>query len=369
MTSPKRVIEVFDSLEISGGVQAVVMNVIRNADHQRVTIDVAVYQNPESNSYAAEVIENGGNVYSVRNLSSCGPTSFYRQFYTLFKKGGYDAVHAHNLHHNGLILLAAKRAGVPMRISHAHQSYDDRNASFSRRSVAKGLCKINNKVATRRVACSDLAGRFLYGKKSFEFLPNAVDFNRFSIEESKEELRLRYGIPLDANVLLHIGRFSLEKNQLFLVDVMKKLDDGNCKLFMVGDGSLFDEFVRNVNDAALQSKIECLGIRSDVPELLKLADWLLLPSLNEGLPVVVVEAQAVGCPSIVSDLVTKQVDLGLGLVEFATIETPEIWADRVRMGSLQRHFNPEEVKAKMVAMKYEITANLDAWYELYGCGE
>ena len=90
---------------------------------------------------------------------------FYKQFQEIFRREHYDAVHAHNIHHNGLILLAAQNAGIPIRISHSHQAFDERNESFVRKLFADGLKKLNNKVATRKVACSDLAAEFLYGKK------------------------------------------------------------------------------------------------------------------------------------------------------------------------------------------------------------
>ena len=82
---------------------------------------------------AQEIIQGGGNVIPVSNLSACGFLKFYQQFYDLLKQGDYDVVHAHNIHHNGLILLAAKNAGVPIRISHSHQAFDERNTSFLRR--------------------------------------------------------------------------------------------------------------------------------------------------------------------------------------------------------------------------------------------
>ena len=361
-----KVLEAFDSLEISGGVQAVVMNIFRAMDHEKVHMDFAVYENPKENSYDQEIIHRGGKVIPVSNLSACGFGKFYQQFYNLLKQGNYDIVHAHNIHHNGLILLAAKNADVPIRISHSHQAFDERNTTFLRRMMVACLKIINNRVATRRVACSDLAGKFLYGKRPFEFLPNAVNLERFDIQESKDELREKFGIPKEEKVLVHIGRFSLQKNQFFMIDIMNELRSENCILYMVGDGSLFDEFNNKVKEKQLEEKIKCLGLRNDVPRLLKMADCMLLPSIYEGLPMVAVEAQAIGCFSFLSDVITRQADLGLGLLEYLSIKNASLWAEKIKDFAAGKPIPPSEIKQKMVERKFDVQANLSAWYQLYG---
>lgn len=361
-----RVLEVFDSLEISGGVQAVVMNIFRAIDHEKVHMDFAVYENPKENSYDQEIIHRGGKVIPVSNLSACGLGKFYQQFYDLLKKGGYNAVHAHNMHHNGLILFAAKNAGVPIRISHSHQSFDERNNSFLRKMMVACLKAINNRVATRRIACSDLAGKFLYGRRLFDFLPNAVNLERFDIQESKEELRKKFGIPKGQKVLIHIGRFCFPKNQFFMIDIMNELRNENCILYMVGDGPLINEFNNKVKENHLEEKIKCIGLRNDVPRLLKMTDCMLLPSIHEGLPMVAVEAQAVSCFSYLSDVITRQADLGLGLVEYLSIKNASVWAEKIRDFVARKLIPSSEIKQKMEEMKFDVQANLSAWYQLYG---
>ena len=362
-----KVLEVFDSLEISGGVQAVVMNVFRVIDHDIVQMDFAVYQNPKENSYHDEIEQHGGKVIPVNNPGSCGLIGFYRQFCNIFENEHYDAVHAHNIHHNGLILLAAKKAGIPIRISHSHQACDERNTSLPRRLIASILKLINNRVATRRVACSDFAGKFLYGKKSFEFLPNAINLDKFNIEESKETLRKNYNLPREKIILIHVGHFYYPKNQFFLIDIMKNLKDFNCILLMAGNGPLFDEFNIKVKESNLEDKIICLGLRNDIPQLLLLSDCMLLPSIYEGLPVVAIEAQAEGCYCLISDSVTKQSDLGLGLVEFLPINNSEMWASLIRKHDYKSVVTSRKmVQEKMKELKFDANSNLLSWYELYG---
>lgn len=364
-----KVLEVFDSLEISGGVQGVVMNIYRKMDKKNITVDFAVYDAPAQNSYQSEIEVTGGKVIPVKNLSDAGPIGFYQQFKVLFENNHFDAVHAHNIHHNGLILLAAKNAGVPIRISHSHQAFDERNDSFARKLFSNSLKWLNNHVATRKVACSDLAAEFLYGKnRPYEFLPNAIDVGRFDIPQSKYELRHQYGYSDDTQrILLHIGRFSPQKNQFFLIKIMEKLKNENCVLLIAGEGPLKNEFLNEVKNAKLEDQIKYIGLREDIPQLLKMSDCMLLPSIYEGLPVVAVEAQAAGCCSLLSDVVTRQADLKVGLVEYLSINDATLWADAIRKFNTKEHtFDLSMVHHKMREMKFDTKTNLEAWYELYG---
>lgn len=366
----KRVLEVFCSLEKSGGVQAVVMNIFRAIDRDKVVMDFAVYQNPEENSYYDEIISCGSEVVMLDNPSSCGLLRFYQECCELFARKHYDAVHAHNIHHNGLILLAAKRAGIPIRISHSHQAYDERNVSLPRRVMVKALCALNNRVATRRIACSDLAGKFLYGNRAFEFLPNAIDMERFNVIESKTELREKYNLDKTKKIVIHVGHFYTPKNQFFLIEIMKCLRSNNCLLLMAGDGPLYESFKQRIREEGLEESILCLGQRSDVAELLKLSDCMLLPSIYEGLPVVAVEAQAVGCHCLLSDVVTRQADLGLGLVNYLPIDDPTPWAETIINYDMREDCPDKEmIKQRMEELRFDAQINLDSWYELYGVKE
>lgn len=364
----KRVLQAFCSLEISGGVQSVVMNTFRQIDRTKVQFDFAVYQDPKENSYRDEITENGGQVFKVHNPGEIGLIGFYKEFYKLLSSHKYDAVHAHNIHHNGLILLAAMNAGVPIRISHCHQSFDERNTSFPRKALVKALEIVNNYAATRRVACSDLAGQYLYGKRKFQFLPNAIDISRYTGLNDKTTLRKQYGISEDTRVLIHIGRYCVQKNQFFLIDIMKSIKEENQDylLLMIGDGALKESFMDAVKENGLDDKIKCLGIRKDVPELLKLSDIMLLPSIYEGLPVVAVEAQAAGCYSILSDEITRQSDLKLGLVDFEKIDDPIRWKNRIINFKEKSAADNTILLKSMKRQRFDTETNLNAWYKLYG---
>lgn len=365
-----KVLQVFDSLEISGGVQSVIMNMLRSIDREKVQIDFAVYDAPPIDTYEQEVKKLGVRIFKVKNISEAGVFGFYKQFFELFKENHYDAVHAHNLLHNGIILLAAKKNGIKNRISHSHQSFDDRNNKFPRNFIAFFFKKLGLLTATKLVACSDLAAKFLFGKnKDYVFLPNALEIEKFDIEKSESEIRKSFGInDISTHILTNIGRFTFQKNQFFLLKIMDKLRTENCILLMAGQGELREEFFETVKKENLQDKIKYLGLIENIPELLKVSDCLLLPSTYEGLPVVGVEAQAAGCFSIISNTITKQADLGLGLVEYLPIADPEPWVEKIKniISNPKKTVSYEDVKQQLKRCKFENQSNIDTWKELYG---
>lgn len=360
-----RVLQVFDSIEISGGVQAVIMNAYRKIDRTKIQFDFACYHDAE-NSYQPEIEALGGRVIKIKCLSEAGFVGFYTQFLKLFDENHYDAVHAHNIHHNGLILLAAKRKGIANRISHAHQAYDEYNAKSYRRLIALVLMKLNLQVATQFVACSDKAAEFLYGKNHpYIFLPNAIDLSVYEKLPSKEELRRQYGIAQDAKILIHIGRMAPPKNQLFLVEIMKELKDTPWKLLIAGDGYLREQLEGAILTNKVSDKIELLGLRTDCPALLMMADIMLLPSIYEGLPVTGVEAQAAGCYSILSDVITRQTDIGLGLVKFLPIDDPAQWAKAIERCMLTSEKDAFERLNAINAQSFGSSENIKLWEQLY----
>ena len=365
-----KVLEVFDSLEISGGVQMVIMNVLRNIDRGKVQIDFAVYDLPETDSYKQEAESLGVNIYKIDNVSSKGVLSFYRQMRKFFKSHNYDIVHAHNLFHNGIILRAAKKSGVKKRISHSHQSFDDRNYKFPRNLFTVFFKILNNIEATERVACSDLAANFLFGKgKDYVFIPNSVDTRKFLIDKTPEEIRNSFGITdKGIRILTHVGRFTELKNQPLLIKIMNELRDENCVLLVAGQGELREQFLESVKQEKLENKIIYLGLIRNVPELLKISDCLLVPSIFEGLPVVGVEAQAAGCRALISNHLTKQVDLGLGLVDYLDINNLTDWTTRIKeiLAEPKIEIPSETILEHLREHCFENNSNLMIWNKLYG---
>lgn len=367
--TPVRVVHCLDSLEITGGVQTMIMNVYRNIDKSRVQFDFAAYDVPEQNSYVHEIESSGGRVFKVDNLSTAKPLRFYMQYKRLFGNERFCAVHAHNIQHNGIILMAAKHCGISNRISHSHQCFDDRANGFAKKIFNSILMKMNLHYATERVACSDVAAKFLYGDNSYIFLPNAVEYQRFMYYDVEKStvLRSELGIRKGENVLMHIGRFAPQKNHFFFIDVLKNLPENfKYKMLFVGDGELREEFSRAIADNGLDDRCMLLGVRSDVPELLAITDLFLLPSTSEGLPVCIIEAQESGVMSIISDTITHQTDLNLGLVEFLPITDGKRWSERIVESCNRKHSATHEQRLEAIKTHgFDMNSCTEEFYRLY----
>ena len=364
----KYVLHFLDSLEISGGVQAVVMNTYRNIDRTRLQFDFAVYECPANNSYRKEIESLGGKVNIIGGLGQEGLFNFIRNVRHVLESQSYDVVHAHNLHHNGLILWQAKKAKVPIRISHCHQSADERNASLPRKCMATIFKMLLLHYATHLVACSDKAATFLYGNRPYIFLPNAINIEPYMQEYDLLALRDSLDIPVDAKILLHVGRYCFPKNHNFDLGLMEDLSQiGKYVLLLAGGGELENELRQKVKERHLEQSIRFIGLRKDIPALLRIANVSILPSIAEGLPMVAVEAQAAGCHCLLSDVITRQADLKMGLVEYLPLE-PSVWSQRISeiCNSLEPRVDSNEIHSRLIESGFESNANLQHWYALYG---
>lgn len=234
---------------------------------------------------------------------------FLKQF---FREKKYRIVHSNINTLSVFPLYAAKKAGVPVRIAHSHSTSNQREW---KKNLMKNALRPFSKVwATDYFACSELAGRYLFGNKAFDkgevkIIHNAIDVEKFKFDpEARKKLRKEIGIADDDFVVGHIGRFVEQKNHRFLIDVFAevKKKKKNAKLVLIGQGPLREEIEQKVKDLGLEKDVFFLGQRSDTNKLYSVFDVFCLPSLYEGLPVVGVEAQANGVPCVFSDRITKE---------------------------------------------------------------
>ena len=201
---------------------------------------------------------------------------------------------------------------MPVRIAHSHSTSNPREW---KKNLMKNALRPFSKVwATDYFACSELAGRYLFGDKAFDkgevkIIRNAIDAEKFKFDpEARKKLRKEIRIADDDFVIGHIGRFVEQKNHRFLIDVFAevKKKKKNAKLVLAGQGPLLEEIEQKVKDLGLEKDVFFLGQRSDTDKLYSVFDVFCLPSLYEGLPVVGVEAQANGVPCIFSDRITEE---------------------------------------------------------------
>lgn len=375
MDHPITVLHVLDELHLGGGVQAMLMNLYRHIDRRRVQFHFLAYSLDYADSYADEIRALGGAVFALPSPGAVGSRRYLRQFAAfLAAQPPYDAVHAHNIHHNGLILLAARRAGIPLRISHSHQTIDDRRTTLVKVLAFKIMQVVIRQQATALVACSTPAGQFLYGPRArFSLFPNAIDRARFARPDDPTAIarvRQELAIPPGSVVLGHLGRFCYPKNHRFLVPLLQAWDRQHPAwvLLLIGDGEGREEIAGLFRAAGLADRVRFLGVRHDVHRLYPAMDLFLLPSLSEGLPVAVVEAQAAGTPCLLSTRITREVDMGLGLVTFLPLEAgAAAWAAAAaRLLAAPPAVTDTQVARAFAEQGFDSAGMVRRIYQLYG---
>lgn len=330
MDKPVRVLQIVRKMDM-GGVQSMLMNYYRNIDRNRVQFDFLVQSN-EDGFYDNEILAMGGIIHRVSPIKNI--FSYYNDVNKVLYKNDYRIVHIHENFRNfhGLVLSYLNR--VPCRISHSHNSYPE--PSFIKRIIKKNISFLINRLSTHKYACSSIAADWLYGKRqrrigNTAIINNAIDTQKFRFEKMSR-LQKREELNLTDKVLIgHIGNFSEQKNHEFLIDIFKEIHllEEKAHLVLVGEGELTEKVKRKVDLLGLTEHVSFLGKRSDANQLLHAFDIFLFPSLYEGLPVVVVEAQASGLKSVISDKISKEIVIS-NLVTFVQLDRkPSLWAQVV----------------------------------------
>ena len=317
---PIRVAQVVGKM-LGGGVEAVVMNYYRHIDRCKVQFDFLV--DADSTLVPREEIESlGGRVFEIPPYQHV--VEYQRELQRLFKQEGWKIVHSHINALSVFPLRAAKKAGVPVRIAHSHSTSG--KGEYAKNALKAVLKTQSNRYPTHRFACSQFAGEWLFGKaEHFEVVYNAIDLDRFRFNaEARAQARA------DQFAIGHVGRFTAQKNHAFLIDVFaevaKRRDD--AVLLLVGTGEAGASVKALVDERGLTDRVKFLGQRSDVNRLYQAFDAFVLPSLYEGLCLVGVEAQVSGLPCLLSDAITREVDV-TGECKFLPIDSPAVWADEI----------------------------------------
>lgn len=319
-----------------GGIESFMMNYFRRIDRERVQIDFVVH-GYEKGAYDEEIEQRGGKIYHVP-IKSKHPLAYKNELEKIFSNGRYSIVHSHADAMSCWILKIAKQCGVPVRIAHSHNT--DHLTTNKLKYLVNEVARRNiTKYATHCVACSEAAGKWLFGSHDFKVIPNAIDLGRFQYNKAVgEEIREELGIPKDTVVLGHVGRFDTQKNHEFLIRVFKRISQQNKKiaLMLIGEGWNQPQIEAMVEQEKLEENVIFMGARDDVNRLYNAMDCFVLPSLFEGLPVVLLEAQGNGLNCVVSDAITREVDL-THTVSFLPLDE-KVWAGALsEMKAIPRH--------------------------------
>ena len=343
-----------------GGLETMLMNYYRHIDRSKVQFDFLVHRDFEAD-YDKEILKLGGRIYHVSRLVPWSK-SYRNELKNFFKTHPeYKIVHVHQDCLSSVALQCAKECGIPVRIAHSHNSNQDKNIKYL---FKRYYMRKIPETATDLFACGKAAGDWMFGGKTYRLLPNAIAIEKYIYEEEKSK-KIKRELGLEENIIIgHIGRFNPQKNHEFLVDIFEKCLEKNRKvtLMLVGDGEGRKEIENKVKKQGLQDKVLFMGVRKDIPELLQVMDVFVFPSLYEGLPVTMIEAQAAGVPAVISDRVSEECIITEGLVKVEGLEnTPEQWAEEIlKQAKISKNDKSEEIKKA----KYDVETTAK-WLEEY----
>jgi len=288
---------------IGGGVEAVVMNYYRHIDHSKIQFDFICDEDSTNIPYE-EIKKYGGKVILIPPYQKV--FKYQKELGRVLKEGKYEIIHSHINTLSVFPLRVAKKVGVPVRIAHSHSTS---NKKEWKKNLIKNVLRPFSKVyATDYMCCSEFAGRYLFGNKMYAqgkvyLLNNAIDVDKFVYNENiREDKRKELGIDDNTLVIGHIGRFVAQKNHTFLIDIFNEVhkENENAILLLIGQGPLEEQIREKVEQLNLTKCVKFLGQREDTNELYQAMDMFVLPSLYEGLGMVLIEAQCAGLPCIAS---------------------------------------------------------------------
>ena len=365
--SAQRVLHVLHSMNC-GGAEALIMNIYRCMERSEVQFDFLVNCFDEM-FYEKEIGEMGGRIFRMKFLTQVSPPVYEHNLFTFFKSHPeIKIVHSHLETTTGIILKQAKKAGVPVRIAHSHNSRFTRTgASAALENAYKSYCR--KKIApnsTMLLSCSDLASQWLYGKNSDKavLVKNGIQAGKYAYDDLvRQRVRKELGIGDNVTALGHVGRFNEQKNHSFLIDIFECCHrlNNNSMLLLAGEGELMEQIKEKVKKAGLSNCVRFLGLRSDINEILQAFDVFLLPSLFEGLPLVIIEAQAAGLPCLAADTISAQSDLGCSLVKFLPLTDAQIWANAVEGKSVPRQITTQRI----IDAGYDISTTASMLRDIY----
>lgn len=328
----KRLLCILSSMN-AGGAETFLMKIYRQIDRTKYQMDFCINMS-EKCFYEDEILSLGGKIYRIP-AKSVSLKDFEKQLYNVVNANGYKYVLRVTSSAFGFMdLKIAHKAGAEICAARSSNSSD--GGSFKSK-VAHRLGRIlYGKYVNVKIAPSDLAAEYTFGKKAYEsgavnILHNAIDIDQYGFNaDTRCRIRSEFGLSDDTTIVGHVGRFMTQKNHAFLLEVFSEYlkINGKSILMLVGGGELESAIKQKASELGISDKIIFTGVRSDVSALLSAMDVFVFPSLYEGMPNTVIEAQATGLPCLISDTITREADF-TGLVHYLPLGDAGVWANYI----------------------------------------
>jgi glycosyltransferase involved in cell wall biosynthesis len=371
---PTRILHVVGSLN-RGGVETWLWQAVASMTQERYQFDFCTYRR-DRGAYAADLEHCGCEFHNIPLGSSpAAIIRFAKCFRRLLREGRYDVVHCHGLLLVGFVLFLAWMESTPVRIGHAHST--NRNTGRMH-SAANRLGIVLSRLLTRAscthgIGCSSEAGAALFGRRwredpKYRLIHCGIDLKPFGIDRNPDSVRTALGIAPGAKVIGHVGSFRIAKNHRFLLEVTARVlqHRRDIVLLLVGDGSLRPAIEKTCAALGIRERVIFAGVSSRVPELMRSAmDVFVMPSLHEGLPLVLLEAQAGGLPCLVSDVVSHEAMVSDGGLHFLSLKVgAEVWAGAI-LSLLERSAPRPNALGQMADSDYNIIISAKHLEDLY----
>jgi glycosyltransferase involved in cell wall biosynthesis len=368
--SRKRVLHVLGAMN-RGGVETWLMHVLRRLQRDRVRMDFLVHTEREA-EYDAEILALGSKILACPDPRN--PLLYSKRFLQLVRSNGpYDVLHSHVHHHSGVVLWLGRRAGIPVRIAHSHNDLSSlaARATALRKgylSLSQWLISVN---CTQGLAASAPAARDLFGPRwprdgRIQVLHCGVDLDPFRLQLDRDSVRAEFGFGPEHIVFGHTGRFEAQKNHAFLAEIASEIvkREPRARFLFVGDGPLRPAIERQFRSSGIGEYAVFAGLRPDVPRLAAgVMDGFLFPSLYEGLGLALIEAQAAGLPSTISDTVPAEATVIPKLVRPLSLKDPSsVWAEC----ALQHRERAGNALMEMERSSFGIAASVGGLMRVYG---
>jgi glycosyltransferase involved in cell wall biosynthesis len=309
MNHPFRVLQVVTIMNL-GGLESFLMTIYRNIDRTKVQFDFLVHRK-ERGAFDDEIEQLGGRIFRMDPIR---PTKYFKyknelkSFFT--RHNEYSVIHSHINENSAIVLSVAKTSGISVRIAHSHAKATAGPYKFLRELLKRNI----SSYSTMNLACSTDAGKWLYGANEFHVFKNSIDVEKFKYPKNDSKIRkikTSIGFNQDDFVIGLIARFSPTKNHEFLIEVFNaylKLNK-NSKLLLVGDGDLKNSLEKKIKQLNIENYVVFTGNVSNPEDYLGVMNLFLMTSFNEGMPVVLIEAQCNGLPILMSDTIPDEIEL------------------------------------------------------------
>ena len=341
-----------------GGAETMIMNYYRAFDKSLCQMDFVIHKRFD-NDYCAEAASYGAKIILLDRPREIGALKYIKKLFNAIKtNGSYDTIHIHTNYQAFLSIIAAKLAGIKKIVVHSHTTVFAKKYLIINRVVMR-LCNVE------RIGCGELAGKAFFGKSKFTVINNAIDVSKFRNSQNQDHAEIKKERFGEHVVIGHLGRFHPQKNHEFLIEIMKRLvvADKNIVLALYGEGEREQEIRDLVQKAALSDNVLFMGTTNDVITAYKTFDIFVLPSLYEGFPVTLVEAQLSGVKTLASDKISKECDLKVGLLKFLPLNVDE-WAERIQ--EVLKQGNPKAIQiSDEILDNYDVNIQWKKLYEIY----